>query len=40
LPSEDTIYALLVDRAGNVLWRAEGVLTEEKEQVLQRALDE
>ena len=40
LPSEDTIYALLVDRAGHVLWRAEGVLTEEKEQALQRALDE
>jgi predicted transcriptional regulator len=40
LPSEDTICALLVDRAGHVLWRAEGVITEEKEQALQRTLDE
>jgi hypothetical protein len=40
LPSEDTIYALLVDRAGHVLWRAEGVITQEKERALQRALDE
>jgi hypothetical protein len=36
LPSEDTIYALLVDR----VWCAEGVIMEEKEQALQRALDE
>ncbi|MGZ3715287.1 MAG: hypothetical protein ACXVA4_07710 [Ktedonobacterales bacterium] len=39
LPSEDTIYALLVDRAGNVLWRAEGVSTDEKVRELQRSLD-
>jgi hypothetical protein len=39
LPSEDTIYALLVDRAGHVLWRAEGVCGEDKERALQRALD-
>lgn len=40
LPREDTIYALLVDRAGQVLWRAEGVFTEEKGQALRHALDE
>lgn len=40
LPSEDTVYALLVDRAGYVLWRAEGVITDEKERALQRTLDE
>lgn len=38
LPSEDTIYALLVDRTGNVLWRAEGVSTEEKVRELQQTL--
>ncbi len=30
LPDEDTIYVLLVDRKGQVLWRAEGALTQEK----------
>ncbi len=40
LPREDTIYALLVDRAGHVLWRAEGVFTEEKGRALRHALDE
>ena len=40
LPSEDIIYTLLVDRAGHVLWHAEGVFTQEKERVLQRALDD
>lgn len=30
LPDEDTIYVLLVDRQGQVLWRAEGALTHEK----------
>ncbi len=30
LPSEETIYALLVDRQGRVLWRAEGPFSEEK----------
>jgi hypothetical protein len=30
LPSEETIYALLVDRQGRVLWRAEGPFTEAK----------
>ncbi len=40
LPSEDTIYALLVDRSGGVLWRAEGVATPEKERELRRVLGE
>lgn len=39
LPAEDTIYALLVDRAGNIYWRAEGVSTEEKVRELQQALN-
>jgi hypothetical protein len=30
LPDEDTIYVLLVDRQGQVLWRAEGALTRQK----------
>lgn len=38
LPNEDTIYALLVDRAGKVLWRAEGAATDEKARELQHEL--
>jgi hypothetical protein len=30
LPHEDDIYVLLLDRQGQVLWRAEGVFTPEK----------
>lgn len=30
LPGEDDIYALLLDRQGRVLWRAEGAFTPEK----------
>jgi hypothetical protein len=30
LPREDDIYVLLLDRQGQVLWRAEGVFTPEK----------
>lgn len=40
LPREDTIYALVVDRAGRVLWRTEGPCTAAKAQSLERALDE
>ena len=40
LPREDTIYALVVNRAGRVLWRAEGPCTDAKAQSLERALDE
>ncbi|KPL22008.1 MAG: hypothetical protein AMJ93_08215 [Anaerolineae bacterium SM23_84] len=38
LPDEDTIYVLLVDRTGRVVWRAEGGLTAEKGNSLVRAL--
>ncbi len=38
LPSEETIYALLVDRQGRVLWRAEGPFTEEKGRDLEQFL--
>ncbi len=34
LPDEDTIYVLLVDRQGQVLWRTEGALTHEKRESL------
>ena len=40
LPSEGTIYALLVERSGRVLWRAEGGATPEKERELRRMLGE
>ncbi len=40
LPREDTIYALVVDRAGRVLWRTEGPCTDAKAQSLEQALDE
>ncbi len=38
LASEDMIYALLLDRAGKILWRAVGAATDEKARDLQRAL--
>ena len=38
LPHEHTIYALLVDRAGNILWRTDGLFTEEKGRDLERVL--
>src|SRR5271157_1867700 len=38
LPTEKTIYALLVDRSGNVLWRAEGDFDEAKAASLREAL--
>jgi hypothetical protein len=38
LPNEKTIYALLVDRSGNVLWRADGVFDETKAESLRQAL--
>lgn len=40
LPSEETIYALLVDRAGRVLWRAEGGWTEEKGHAIQQVVED
>jgi hypothetical protein len=38
LPSEETIYALLVDRQGRVLWRTEGPFTEAKGHELEQVL--
>ena len=38
LPTENNIYALLVDRSGTVLWRAEGVFDESKGEGLRQAL--
>lgn len=38
LPTEKTVYALLVDRSGNVLWRAEGTFDEAKGESLRRTL--
>lgn len=39
LPDEERIYVLLVNRRGEVYWRAEGPFTEEKGQDLKRALE-
>ena len=38
LPKEDDIYVLLVDRAGSVLWQAEGNYAQEKGDSLMAAL--
>lgn len=38
LPTEKTVYALLVDRSGKVLWRAEGLFDESKANSLREAL--
>lgn len=38
LPSENTIYTLLVDRMGRILWRAEGEWTEEKARGLRQVV--
>lgn len=40
LPSEDTIYAMLVDRVGRVLWRAEGICTDEHARALRHVLED
>jgi len=37
--SENQIYALLVDRAGNILWRTEGVFDEAKATSLKQTLE-
>lgn len=39
LPSEQTTYALLVDRAGQILWRAEGRWTEAKGSTLEQLVE-
>ena len=38
LPTERTVYALLVDRTGRVLWRAEGAYDESEGESLLKAL--
>jgi hypothetical protein len=38
LPREDDIYVLLLDCEGRVLWRAEGILTQEKGESLAAAV--
>ena len=38
LPDESTIYVLLVNRRGRVVWRGEGALTADKSQALLRAI--
>jgi hypothetical protein len=38
LSREDDIYVLLLDREGRVLWRAEGILTQEKGESLAAAV--
>ena len=38
LPSEDRIYAVMVDKSGKVLWREEGIFTADKGKALESAL--
>ncbi len=38
LPDENTVYVLLVNRQGRVVWRAEGALTVDKSQSLMAAI--
>lgn len=40
LPHEETIYVLIVDQQGNVLWRKEGVYSQEKGEALTKAIQE
>jgi len=40
LPNEESIYVLVVDRQGNVLWRTEGAYSEEKGEALKKAIQE
>jgi hypothetical protein len=40
LPHEETIYVLVVDQQGNVLWRTEGVYSQEKGEALTKAIQE
>lgn len=40
LPHEETIYVLIVDQQGNVLWRTEGVYSQEKGEALTKAIQE
>lgn len=38
LPNEESIYVLVVDRQGDVLWRTEGAYSEEKGEALTKAI--
>jgi predicted transcriptional regulator len=38
LPNEESIYVLVVDRQGNVMWRTEGAYSEEKGEALTKAI--
>ena len=40
LPDEETIYVLLLDRDGRVLWRTEGAFAPEKASLLRRAVEQ
>jgi hypothetical protein len=40
LPGEDTIYALLVDRQGNIFWKSQGAFSPEKGKALLATLQE
>jgi predicted transcriptional regulator len=40
IPNEDTIWVLMLDRQGNVLWRAEGAYSQEKGEALLNTIQE
>jgi len=40
IPNEDTIWVLVLDRQGNVLWRTEGAYSQEKGEVLLNTIQE
>jgi hypothetical protein len=40
IPNEDTIWVMLLDRDGNVLWRTEGAHTQEKGEALLKTIQE
>jgi len=39
IPNEETVYILLIDRTGKILWRTEGKFTAEKIVHLQSAFE-
>lgn len=40
IPTEKTVYAILVDRSGEVLWRADGNFDEQKAEGLRKVLEQ
>ena len=40
IPHEDTIWVLVLDRQGNVLWRTEGAYSQEKGEALLNTIQE